>query len=240
MFTSVTNRERALERLEQVTEIPLMIVAAFTIPLFIGPYLWHSDEQTVSLWHAVVWALFALDLSVKTALAPRRVAYLRSHWLDALVVLVPFIRPLRALLVFLYATRAVAGARRLLGLHGVVVYATFLVVIAATLITAFESGSNPGIDSFRDALWWTLVTVTTVGYGDVVPVSPEGRLVAYVVILGGITIFSAVTANFAALLVRPPDSADPRIDELLAAVRQLRREQELAAHDADRGGPASP
>ena len=72
------------------------------------------------------------------------------------------------------------------------------------------------------------------------PISPEGRLIAYVVILGGITIFSAVTANFAVLLVRSPDCADRRIDELLAAVRQLCREQDLAAHDADRGRSASP
>ena len=68
MPTSVANRERLLERLEQVTDIPLMIVAAFSIPLFLEPYLWESDEQAVSLWHAVVWAVFALDLSVKTGL----------------------------------------------------------------------------------------------------------------------------------------------------------------------------
>ena len=227
MPISVANRKEVLERLERITDVPLMIVAAFTIPLFLGPYLWGSEERIALLWNAVVWVLFALDLSVKVILAPYRMAYLRSHWLDVLIVLVPFIRPLRALRVFLYATRAATGARRILGINSVVVYATFLVVIAATLITAFESGSNPGIDSFRDALWWTLVTVTTVGYGDIVPSSPEGRIVAYVVILGGISIFSAVTANFAAHLMKSTSNSDPRIDELLAEVRQLRRDQDM-------------
>lgn len=226
MRNSPAKREEALERLERFTDVPLMIVAAFTIPLFLGPYLWGAEERVVLLWNAAVWALFALDLSVKVFLAPRRAAYLKSHWLDVLIVLVPFIRPLRVLRVLLYATRAATGARRILGIDSVVVYATFLIAIAATLITAFESGANPGIDSFRDALWWTLVTVTTVGYGDIVPATPEGRIVGYVVILGGISIFSAVTANFAAHLMKSSESADPRIDELLAMVRQLRGEQD--------------
>ena len=142
MFISVAKRKDILDKLERITDVPLMIAAAFTIPLFLGPFLWGSEERAIPLWNAIIWGLFALDLSVKVILAPHRIAYLRSHWLDVLIVLVPFIRPLRALRVFLYATRAATGARRILGIDSVVVYATFLVVIAATLITVFESGSN--------------------------------------------------------------------------------------------------
>ena len=126
MQDSVARRERLLERVERATDVPLMIVAAFTIPLFLGPYLWGSEERAVLLWNAIIWGLFALDLSVKVILAPHSIAYLRSPLLDVLIVLVPFIRPLRALRVFLYATRAATGARRILGIDSVVVYATLL------------------------------------------------------------------------------------------------------------------
>jgi|TARA_B110000263_G_scaffold214029_1_gene198306 voltage-gated potassium channel len=71
------------------------------------------------------------------------------------------------------------------------------------------------------------VTITTVGYGDFFPVSAGGRVVALILMLGGVGIFGAITANLASLLLKSPDNQNQLIAELVEEVRELRREMRL-------------
>ena len=80
------------------------------------------------------------------------------------------------------------------------------------------------INSFADALWWAVVTITTVGYGDMVPVSLAGRAVAFILMLGGIAFFSGVTANLASLLVKSHDTEKKAVSQLVKEVEGLRQE----------------
>jgi voltage-gated potassium channel len=52
-----------------------------------------------------------------------------------------------------------------------------------------------------DALWWGIVTLTTVGYGDVYPVTPEGRLAGAALMILGITLFATITGTITSLLI---------------------------------------
>lgn len=78
------------------------------------------------------------------------------------------------------------------------------------LVTAFENGADGSITDFDDALWWAIVTITTVGYGDKYPVTPEGRAVAVFLMIIGITLFSMLTAGIAAYFVEGPQENDER------------------------------
>ncbi|PID27649.1 MAG: hypothetical protein CSB55_08220 [Candidatus Cloacimonadota bacterium] len=85
----------------------------------------------------------------------------------------------------------------------VTVFIFFLIILSSTLILAIEktkSGSS-NVNSFMDAFWWSIVTVTTVGYGDVVPSTDTGRIVGIFLILTGFTLFSAFTGLIASMMV---------------------------------------
>lgn len=83
--------------------------------------------------------------------------------------------------------------------------ATLLVIVgtvlSAWIIFAIEHGSNQGFSSFWDGVWWVLVTISTVGYGDIVPHTPGGRIVAIVMMLFGIALLSVITATVASFFV---------------------------------------
>ena len=70
----------------------------------------------------------------------------------------------------------------------------FVALTLAAVAALVEWAVDPGIGSFRDSLWWAIVTVTTVGYGDVVPTSTAGRLVGALLMLAGVSAIPIATS----------------------------------------------
>jgi len=224
-----SQREALLHRIERLTELPLLILAFVMIPLIVGPLLWKlspSEEVTFLTLDWFIWAIFAVDLAIKLIVTPHRLAYLKRHWLEVLVVVVPFFRPLRIVRVFIFGSRAWVGTRRLVNVDFLFVYGVGLVMITATVVASVEGGEGASIRSFPDALWWSMATITTVGYGDVVPISTVGRAMGYILMLGGIAFFSGITANLASFLVRGRDTRDKALHNLVVEVEGLRKELE--------------
>ncbi len=96
-------------------------------------------------------------------------------------------------------------------------YAAFITVLAAmivmtvasVLVLQFESRSaEANITSGGDALWWAVVTITTVGYGDTFPVTLPGRLTGFLVMLAGVGIIGALASILASILVPSPEPAE--------------------------------
>ena len=155
------HREARLARIERMTELPLMLLAFAMVPLLTASFFWSvspSTEAVLVALDVLIWALFAVDLITKTAIAPHRAAYLRRHWLDVVIVLIPLARPLRLLRVVAYGARAYRGAMQLVRIDFLVTYAIGLILLIATVVTTVERGHNPKLDSFPDALWWSIVT----------------------------------------------------------------------------------
>ena len=193
----LTNREKRLKRVERVTEAPMTLLAVFTIPLLLGPYLW-GDEFHLG-WDFAVWGVFAIELLVRVILASDRGSYLRSHWMDVLLVAVPFLRPLRILRIAIVTLRVGVGVRNALSMERMLIYATTLAMVCACAVRIVEPETFP---TLTDALWWALVTMSTVGYGDISPATDAGKAVAVPLLIGGITVFGVLTANLATAMVK--------------------------------------
>lgn len=193
----LTNRESRLKRVERITDTPMTLLAVFTIPLLLGPYLW-GDEPHLG-WDFAVWGVFAIEFLVRVMLAPDRPFYLRSHWMDVLLVAVPFLRPLRILRIAVITLRIGVGVRNALSMERMLIYATTLAVVCACAVRVVEPETFP---TLTDALWWALVTMSTVGYGDISPATDTGKAVAVPLLIGGITVFGVLTANLATAMVR--------------------------------------
>lgn len=224
-LAEANRRRAAVRRIERATELPLVLLAFLMFPAAVGPFLWPptpTEREVFGLIDGLVWTAFAMDLTVKLAITPDRRAYLRANWLQAVIVTVPFFRPLLIVRSLLLGTRAALGIRRVARADYVLVLGAGLMLITSTFVYAAERGVNPGFGTYVDALWWSLVTVTTVGYGDMVPVTGVGRFAAVFLLVGGIALFGAVAANLAAVLTSHGRESDTR--RLLREVHELREE----------------
>jgi voltage-gated potassium channel len=201
--------EHRLQRFEKRTEWPLAIAAS----VFLAAYSVEVIGQPTGGWAkaldavmVITWALFVVDYAARLYLAPHRPRWFVRHLLDLAIVALPLLRPLRLLrLVVLLAAlqKAIGGAIR----GRVILYtasSAVLLVYAGSLAILQAERGHPGarITTFGDAVWWSMSTVTTVGYGDESPVTGEGRVVAVLMMVGGIGLVGAVTATLASWVVQ--------------------------------------
>jgi voltage-gated potassium channel len=193
----------------------------------------------------VIWLAFVIEFVVRWIADGRR-SVPRRAWFDVVLIAVTppigvpdsmqgfrALRALRVLRLF-RAFGVIAMALRLAKRHfgsrrfhyvGLVAIAT--VLLGAAGVYAVEGDENRAISSYGDALWWAVVTATTVGYGDVSPVTAEGRVIAVVLMLTGIGVigvFTATVASFffeheqqcdSAELAARLDRIEQKLDELL-------------------------
>jgi voltage-gated potassium channel len=171
-----------------------------------------ATARTLSVIETGITAIFVAEFATRIAAAYDRPAYLKGHWID-LLALIPAVRQFRLLrlLRLLRLVRALAGVHRaLMHVEGLLAHRSVVNLVVIWLgvmvfsslgLYAAEHGANDLVDSPLDALWWGIVTMTTVGYGDVYPVTPEGRVAAVVLMTLGIALFSVLTATATSLLV---------------------------------------
>jgi voltage-gated potassium channel len=225
-----------LDRIVRRLEWPVALLAFLVIPALVMEERGTSPEVRLAavVINWAVWIVFVIEFALRWA-ADRTLAFPRKAWFDLLLIVLspPFavpetlqgMRTLRVLrLLRLVRALAVAGmglrlAQRHFGerrFHHILVVGTATVVLGALGIFAVETGRNPAIGGFGDAVWWAVVTATTVGYGDVSPVTLEGRLIAVVLMVTGIGIIGVFTATVASFFFAEQDSAEPTTQEILA------------------------
>lgn len=213
--------------------VAFLIAYAWQVLHVSRPQWLHLGLEIV-LW--VIWVVFAGEYLIRLALAERKIRFIWRHLFDLLAVALPMVRQLRVLrlvtVLRVLNRQASAAFRGRVAIYVAIV--TVLVSFCAALAVLDAERSNPdaGIDSFPKALWWTLTTISTVGYGDVYPTTWEGRLVAASLMIGGIALLGVITGMIASWLLERIRAADENLegaiqqesDDLRAELRTLQAE----------------
>lgn len=232
---TVSTQARSIRDLSlEKTGAALLFLVAYAVEVLAN--LQGEAQAIAETIITVTWLTFVADYVVNLILVDRRWTWFRRHLFDLAVIVLPALRPLRLL-------RLVTLVRALQGLAGavfrgrIVAYVaatTVLLVFVASLAILDTERSAPGalITTFGEALWWAFVTITTVGYGDLYPVTSTGRFIAAAVMIGGIALIGVVTATLASWIVENVARRDVasqaatrrEVAELADEIRKLRHE----------------
>jgi voltage-gated potassium channel len=223
----------ALERFEKQTAWLMLALSLAIIPLLVIPLVTDLPRTALDVFFALdwfIWAAFAVEYIVRLYLAPSKGPFVRHNVIDLVVIVVPFLRPLRIarsarMLRLLRASRV--GVFLLRGLdsiqdvltrhklHYTLLVASVVTVASGTLVAELERGApDPSIRSIADGLWWAVTTVTTVGYGDMSPKTAAGRGVAVVLMLVGVGLFGLLAASLASFLIERGRSDEVRAEDV--------------------------
>lgn len=237
------------ERWSQITYWPLAIAAG----VFLVTYTAHVIGNVRGAWAVatttaigIIWLMFIVDYIVRLALSHPRRVWFRTHKFALVLALVPALRPVRlldALTRIRWFTRTAGNSIRARLLIYGVGSALLLVWYVSLLVLQFERDA-PGatITSFGNSVWWAFCTVTTVGYGDFVPITSPGRVAAVFLMVGGVVLVGLVVATISSWVVelatRGHDDARPasRADIEALTVALDRARDRLAAQEASDAG----
>ena len=237
-------RGEIVQQLEDWLEIPMLILSFIWLALFIAEMIW-GLSPFLETTGTVIWIIFGIDFLLKFILAPDKWAYLRSNWVTLLALALPAFRVFRAMRAFrlLRLARAARGLRlvrlmttlnrgmKALGASfsrrgfGYVIALTLVVLLGgAGGMYGFENGVEGGFSSYSDALWWTAMLLTTMGF-DYLPRTGEGRMLCLILAVYGFAVFGYVTATLATFFInQDSDSREEKKDSEGSALRELKQE----------------
>ena len=221
-----THPDPRAARMERRYQVPTIVAAILVVPVV----LTEQDQPSPTLsalaaicdW--VIWGTFLAELLSVMAVSKRRSQWLRDHPLElAIILLTPPFAPLALQSVrafrLLRLMRLVVTVKRLksfdavAGLKYAAIVSLFGVVISGASFATVEKNQHL---STWDGIWWALSTVSTVGYGDIVPKTDEGRVIAIVVMFIGVGFVATLTSSlvhfFQSRFAHEVDVADQRAD----------------------------
>ncbi|MGR2753195.1 potassium channel family protein [Agromyces arachidis] len=244
----VARRQRWIDATGRLLAVfGLAFIVAYVVWVLV-PDLPRPVIVTFNVIFIVTWVLFLADAVMRITLTPRgeRWHYVWTHPVELLSVLVPVFRALRVvtlighLPVLQRRTREVVRARFVVsaGLYA----AVYVFFIALAVLQAERDAPGANIVNFGDAVWWAVVTLATVGYGDTYPVTTLGRVWAGFLMAGGVAIVGVASATVISILnerlsgLRHERNPERR-DELIAGREGLDPVRDTGADSADRRSP---
>jgi len=205
------------KRVDEIFE-PIMIIVTVVLVFVLGipalytlSSIWQEIFKTADL---IIWGFFYLEIVTKLIISRNRLRTLERNWLTVIILFAPVFRVFR--LIRIVQILRVGRLLRLRTLEShlektiqevvramermLVVFLTLLLLFSF-LVWQIEAKGSGNIQSFDDALWWSVTTVTTVGYGDVVPSTPEARVLASFLMIIGVMFLAFLTAKIASIFI---------------------------------------
>ena len=252
-------------RYDRLSRLPIILAAV--LPLILIPQPGHWIDEAIDV---ISWLVFVVDFVVhRRRLHDYLGTRLGRFDLGVVILTAPWFLISGAhggsVVVFLRLARLVRlviasrGARRLITRLGRVAAVAGGVVTVGALVAYYaEHATNPGFKTYRDSLWWATVTLTTVGYGDIVPETSAGRWAAVVIMLTGVAVLGLLAGSLASFfrLGSDDDEAaeadrqaapqqavqqpEDRLADLTAELQSLRAEMALLSQRLSAWPPTSP
>lgn len=196
---------KRIELIYDVVAGIMAIIAVLIVMLEFSKTLKESAMRIVNIADIIVYIIFVLDYSIRLVTSKNKKKFLRHNIIDLIAIL-----PLgylasstlgsafKLIKVISYVLRLVGNVKEILFTNGFI-YAlgsTIIITIMGSIgIYIFEYGISETIADYGDALWWSFVTVTTVGYGDISPSTGGGRFIACILMITGIGFLSMLTST---------------------------------------------
>jgi voltage-gated potassium channel len=218
-----------------VLEIPMLIASLWILLNWISK----TASSSYNIYDICLWGFFIVETSVLSFLVNDTRRYLRHNWLNLIIITtgIPMLlgwpshlgalRLLRVIIVFALLMHIGGRIKKMLSrneLAATCLASLIVIVMAGILMSALE----PGINGPLDGIWWAWVTITTVGYGDIVPETYAGRAFASIIIFLGLGLFAALTASFTSFFLSQREeqiiSSEESVHKRLSAIEsQLKR-----------------
>ena len=225
---AATPEKRQFSNAYELFVLVLTILSLAIMVALVLPTLSSATRQLLDVYDNAICFIFLFDFGMRMRRAPSKRGYFFGGrgWLDLIGSIPTFGVFKYAALLRLARLSRLARITRLLrgqnkkqilrdvidnrGQYAVVVTLTLamlVLVLSSVFVLQFESKSaDANITSGGDALWWAVVTITTVGYGDFYPVTPGGRLVGVFVMFTGVGIIASMASILASVLIPTPES----------------------------------
>lgn len=186
----------------------------------------------------IICSIFILQLTIDMIRATDRMQFLKRHWVD-FVASIPMIEPLRfarlfsILRIILVIRSSRSVVKQLLNNKHETTLASILLLMvilltAGSSMMLFIEGQSPeaNIQDGGDAMWWALVTISTVGYGDHYPVTDAGRILAAGLIICGVGLFGMISGLVTSMITSPTKTQTSRSENKERLLLELVEKQD--------------
>ena len=219
-------------------QLVILVLSLVVLGALVADTFFHLPPEIsriLQLVDTLVCVVFLFDFAFRFYRAKSKRAFMKWGWID-LLASVPSVSALRwgraiRLLRILRLLRGLRSLHRVLSLlfehrtRGGVVsvgLTMFLfITFSSVAILICEQAPNSNIRSAEDAVWWSVTTITTVGYGDKFPVTTAGRLIAMFLMISGVGLFGMLSGVVASFFLGTVEKEE---GEILAEIRALRTE----------------
>lgn len=199
-----TESEKA-EWIYDVSAGIMAVIAVIVVMLGFSNQLTEKEAYYINVIDNIIYFIFVIDYVIRLILSKNKKFFLINNLIDFLAILPIGLLPsfkygsvLKLIRVLTYLLRLIGDLKEIMFTNNFI-YALGVIIIITIVgsigIYIFEYNNNVGINNYEDALWWSIVTVSTVGYGDITVVTRAGRIVASILMITGIGFLSMFTST---------------------------------------------
>lgn len=239
------------QKAEKFFEVPVMVSVLMLIPVLVIEYTQQTLEPVALYLNWGIWMVFLVEYVVLFYFSKNKIEFIKSHKIELIIIIFSFpivpeglessgflrfarlprlLNGLRFFRLAALLNRFASTVKSIFNSKGLrfIVYATIGIVLFFGFLFYI---SEPAVQTYSDGLWWALVTITTVGYGDITPLTNLGRIIASALMIMGIGFIATITAAVSSYFISSFGDRDitmndlaKKLDKLEIEIQNLKKE----------------